>query len=253
MMPVPETAAARTAELLQLGEAASTCTACALAEGRTQVVFGSGHPSADLFIIGEAPGRREDELGVPFVGRSGALLDQLLGEIGLEREGVYIGNVVKCRPPKNRDPRPEEIDACKGYLRRQLQLVDPAVVVTLGNFSSKLLLGTETGITRLRGTAYSWWGRQLVPTFHPAAALRGSARILSEMRADMMLVRQIIDGTLPATSETGPVAGSATGAGASAEGDGAPPARIIPDPDAVATQTDTAAGTLLDPEQLDLF
>jgi DNA polymerase len=165
------------------------------------VVFGDGDPEADVVFVGEAPGQHEDEQGVPFVGRSGQLLDRLLGEIGLERTEVYIANVVKCRPPENRDPRPDEIDACKAYLSEQLRLIDPKVVVTLGNFSSKLLLKTETGITRLRGTAYEWWGRRLVPTFHPAAALRGSAQVLEDMRYDFALVRDAIDGNLDADTD----------------------------------------------------
>ncbi len=187
---------ARAAELAELAMAASTCTLCGLSEGRTNVVFGSGDADADLMIVGEGPGQREDEQGLPFVGPSGRLLDELLGEIGLERDTVYIANVVKCRPPRNRDPREEEIEACKPYLRSQLTLVDPKVVLTLGNFASKLLLRTKTGITRLRGHAYPWWRRHLVPTFHPAAALRGSARVLDEMRYDFTLVRAAIDGTL---------------------------------------------------------
>jgi len=190
------------AELRALESAALVCTKCDLAEGRTQVVFGSGDPQADLVFVGEAPGRREDEQGVPFVGPSGQLLEELLGEIGLTRDAVYIANVVKCRPPKNRDPRPNEIDACKGYLRTQLELIDPAVVVTLGNFSSKLLLNTETGITRLRGTAYEWWGRYLIPTFHPAAALRGRPQVREDMRYDFSLVRTALDGNL--SSDAGP-------------------------------------------------
>ena len=127
------------------------------------------------------------------MGPSGRLLDQLLGEIGLARSEVYIGNVVKCRPPKNRDPRPDEIDECKGYLRSQLTLVDPKAVLTLGNFSSKLLLRTETGITRLRGNEYPWWSRTVIPTFHPAAALRSGERVLSAMREDMALAREVLD------------------------------------------------------------
>jgi len=187
----------------ELRATAIVCTACRLAEGRTQVVFGDGDPQADVVFVGEAPGQREDEQGIPFVGPSGKLLDRLLAEIGLERSDVYIANVVKCRPPKNRDPRPDEIEACKGYLREQLILIDPKVVVTLGNFSSKLLLNTETGITRLRGTAYEWWGRYLVPTFHPAAALRGSAQVLEDMRFDFGLIRDAITGNLPThTDET---------------------------------------------------
>jgi DNA polymerase len=187
----------RAGELAALARTAAGCTACELAAGRTNVVFGYGDPDADLMIVGEGPGQHEDEQGLPFVGRSGKLLDQLLEEIGLRREdNVYIGNVVKCRPPGNRDPRQVEIDACADYLRQQLRLVAPLVVVTLGNFSSKLLLRTETGITRLRGRAYQWWGRFLVPTFHPAAALRGSARVLEEMRQDFRLVLDVIEGRL---------------------------------------------------------
>ncbi len=183
---------------------ALACTACRLSEGRTQVVFGDGDPEADVVFVGEAPGQHEDEQGVPFVGRSGQLLDRLLGEIGLDRSDVYIANVVKCRPPGNRDPRPDEIEACKGYLSEQLRLIDPRVVVTLGNFSSKLLLKTETGITRVRGTAYEWWGRRLVPTFHPAAALRGSTQVLEDMRYDFALVRDTIDGNLGVEADAAP-------------------------------------------------
>ncbi len=180
-------------ELEELAERAATCTACGLAESRTTVVFGDGSPTADLMFVGEGPGFHEDQQGLPFVGPSGKLLDELLAEIGLRREEVYIGNVVKCRPPKNRDPRPDEIEACKGYLRSQLELIQPRVVVTLGNFATKLLLKTETGITRLRGSVYPWWGRHLVPTYHPAAALRGGPSRLGEMRADFQLVLGVLD------------------------------------------------------------
>ena len=179
-----------------LASMAHDCTACSLAEGRTNVVFGTGSPDADVLIVGEGPGQQEDEQGLPFVGRSGQLLDKLLGEIDLRREDVYIANVVKCRPARNRDPRPDEIDACKGYLKRQIELIDPKVVITLGNFSTKLLLRTTTGITQMRGTAYEWWGRLLVPTFHPAAALRGGSRVTSDIRADFAIVRNIINGNL---------------------------------------------------------
>ncbi len=209
--------------LAALEREALACTACRLAEHRTQVVFGSGSPDADVMFVGEGPGLREDEQGLPFVGPSGRLLDRLLGEIGLRRAEVYIANVVKCRPPRNRDPRPDEIDACKGYLREQIRLVDPQVVVTLGNFASKLLLRTELGITRLRGRVYEWWGRYLVPTFHPAAALRGGERVLGELRTDLALVRAVLDGNLGTSPP---------------EEDPAPP-------------TDPVAPS--DPEQLDLF
>ncbi len=183
-------------ELEILEAEALVCTRCRLAEGRTNVVFGSGDPAADLMFVGEGPGKREDEQGLPFVGPSGMLLEELLGEIGLTRDQVYIANVVKCRPPNNRDPREDEIDACKGYLRSQIQLIDPRVVVTLGNFAAKLLLNTDTGITRLRGVAYEWWGRHLVPTFHPAAALRGRPQVKLDMQSDFALVRNILDGNL---------------------------------------------------------
>ena len=184
------------ASLVELESIASVCTACDLSQNRTNVVFSSGSPDARVMVVGEGPGQQEDEQGVPFVGRSGQLLVRLLGEIGFDREDVYIANVVKCRPPRNRDPQPDEIDACKPYLRRQIELVDPVVVVTVGNFSSKLLLGTTTGITKLRGTAYEWWGRHLVPTFHPAAALRGGEKVTNQIREDLALVRDIIDGRI---------------------------------------------------------
>ena len=220
-------AAERAAALAVLGAQAAECVSCRLHEARTNVVFGDGDPDADIVIVGEGPGQREDEQGLPFVGPSGNLLGQLLSEIGMARNDAYIANVVKCRPPGNRDPRPDEIEACKGYLREQLRLIDPKVVITLGNFSSKLLLRTDTGITRLRGKAYEWWGRYLVPTFHPAAALRGSARVLEEMRYDFGIVRGIIDGNLPGLAS----------------------------PDAAETAEDPAAASATepDPEQLDLF
>ena len=190
------TALASIETLDALATIAHDCTECSLAEGRTNVVFGAGSAAAEVLIVGEAPGQKEDELGIPFVGRSGELLDKLLGEIDLRREDVYIANVVKCRPPQNRDPRPDEINACKGYLKRQIELIDPKVVLTLGNFSMKLLLNTTTGITRMRGRAYEWWGRFLIPTFHPAAALRGGERVTNDIRDDLVMVRHVIDGNL---------------------------------------------------------
>ena len=180
-------------ELERLGLLASGCTDCRLSETRTTVVFGDGSPTADVMFVGEAPGATEDLQGLPFVGAAGKLLDRLLGEIGLSRPEVYIANVLKCRPPGNRDPQADEIEACKGYLRAQVELVDPLVVVTLGNFATKLLLKRDVGITRLRGQIYPWWRRQLVPTFHPAAALRGGERVLDDMRSDFQLVRGVLD------------------------------------------------------------
>lgn len=145
-------------------------------------------------LAGEAPGKNEDLQGEPFVGAAGRLLDGLLGEIGVTREQAYIANVLKCRPPGNRDPRPDEIDSCKGYLREQIRLIEPDVVMTLGNFATKLLLNTETGITRLRGQKFDWWlGATLVPTFHPAAALRGGDRVKDQMREDFAIVKTLLE------------------------------------------------------------
>ena len=180
-------------ELRQLEAVAVVCTKCRLAETRTQVVFGVGDPAADLMFVGEAPGSNEDLQGEPFVGAAGQLLNRLLTEIGLAREDVYIANVIKCRPPGNRDPQGDEIESCKGYLRSQISIIDPNVVVTLGNFATKLLLRTETGITRLRGRTYPWWqGRLLVPTFHPAAALRSPNTLIAEMQDDFGLIRDAL-------------------------------------------------------------
>lgn len=177
-----------TTSLAVLATEASTCTRCALAESRTQVVFGMGDPDADLLFVGEAPGAEEDRQGLPFVGRSGQLLDRLIEEeMGMRRgAGVFIANVVKCRPPGNRDPHPEEIAACRPYLEAQVDLIDPRVVVTLGNFASRLLLDTKVGVTKLRGQTYPFGERVLVPTLHPAAVLRGGGGAMAMVRADLV-------------------------------------------------------------------
>jgi len=170
-----------------VAEEASTCTKCRLAEGRTQVVFGMGDPRASLMFIGEGSGAEEDRQGLPFVGHSGKLLDRLLlEELGITRDRCYIANVVMCRPPDNRDPRPDEIDACRPYLRAKLDLIEPAVVVSLGRFASQWLLDTTDGIGKLRGRTYPFGGSVLIPTLHPAAALRGGAEPLAQMRADFV-------------------------------------------------------------------
>jgi DNA polymerase len=170
-----------------LAAEASTCTRCRLSEGRTHVVFGMGDPAAGLMFIGEGPGEQEDRQGLPFVGRSGQLLDRLLREeLGITRDRVYIANAVKCRPPGNRDPKPDEIAACRPWLDAQLRHLAPRVVVTLGNFASKTLLDTKTGITRLRGRSYPFGDAVLIPTFHPAAVLRGGAEPMAKMRADLV-------------------------------------------------------------------
>jgi uracil-DNA glycosylase family 4 len=163
-------------ELERVAAEAATCTRCRLHESRTQVVFGQGHPNAELMFVGEAPGFHEDRQGLPFVGPSGQLLNRLLAGIGLRRDDVYVCNVVKSRPPRNRDPQPDEIAACRPWLDAQIRLVDPKVVVTLGNFAAKTLLETPTGISRLRGQTYPFQGRVLLPTFHPAAALHAEGR-----------------------------------------------------------------------------
>jgi len=174
------------------GEAAG-CTRCPLSAGRTQVVFGVGNPTADLLFVGEGPGREEDLAGEPFVGRSGRLLDRLLREeLGIDRSQCYIANVVKCRPPGNRDPEPLEIASCRPYLDRQVELIDPKVVVTLGNFAARTLLGTTEGIRTLRGRAYPFRGGQLVPTYHPAFALRSGGEIMAEMRADLVRAKRLL-------------------------------------------------------------
>jgi uracil-DNA glycosylase len=165
----------RAAALREYAEQTSTCTRCALAQGRTQVVFGSGSPTAELMFVGEAPGFHEDQQGVPFVGQAGKLLDTLLGGIGMTRADVFVANVLKCRPPGNRDPLPEEIAACEPHLFRQIELIDPKLVATLGNFATKLLSGRPQGITRVHGheQEVTLGSRtvSLYPLYHPAAAL----------------------------------------------------------------------------------
>lgn len=179
--------------LSELAHEASTCTRCPLAETRTNVVFGTGDPTTGLVFIGEAPGRDEDLAGVPFVGRSGQLLDRLVREeIGLTRDDFYIANVVKDRPPGNRDPLPLEIEACRPWLEAQLDLIDPKVVVTLGNFATRTLLGTKDGITKLRGRSYPYRNGVLIPTFHPAAVLRGGGQPMAQVRADLVRVKEAL-------------------------------------------------------------
>ena len=183
-------------ELVAVAAEAEGCVKCGLAAERNSVVFGMGHPKAALMFVGEGPGAEEDAQGLPFVGRSGKLLDQLLKEeMGLERESVYITNVVKCRPPGNRDPKPEEIAECSPYLQQQLAHIRPRVIVTLGNPATKTMLQTATGITKLRGTshAFSYPGGSatLVPTFHPSAVLRNQMN-MPLIRADLVAAKQIL-------------------------------------------------------------
>jgi DNA polymerase len=200
-------AAERREELKAVWQQASTCTRCPqLASTRTTVVFGSGNADADLMFVGEAPGANEDKQGLPFVGQAGRLLDQLLGELGLTRRDVFVANVLKCRPPGNRDPLPQEIDSCQDYLFRQLDLIQPLVVCTLGNFATKLLRADPTGITRLHGRAEV---RQigprtvrLYPLYHPAAALY-TPSMLATLREDFGRIPSLL--ALPAPEQAEPV------------------------------------------------
>ena len=185
-----------TISLAQVAEQASGCTRCRLAQGRTRVVFGVGAPDAELVFIGEGPGFHEDRQGEPFVGAAGQLLTRMLEGIALSREQVYICNVVKCRPPGNRDPRPDEIDACTPWLVEQLSLIQPRVIVTLGNFATRFVLDTPSGITRMRGRIHDWHGRTVIPTFHPAAILHGGgerSRQFELLRDDFQLIRRTLD------------------------------------------------------------
>ena len=152
------------------------CRACTLADTRTKVVFGVGAENAEVLLIGEAPGANEDAQGEPFVGAAGKYLNELLAIAGLSREDVYIANVLKCRPPSNRDPRPEEIQACTPFLREQTRTINPEYIVTLGNFSTKFILKTDVGITRLHGTLQRAGRFKVFPIFHPAAALYDSKK-----------------------------------------------------------------------------
>jgi uracil-DNA glycosylase family 4 len=201
-------AAERRDELKAVWGQASSCTRCPqLAGTRTTVVFGSGNADADLMFVGEAPGANEDKQGLPFVGQAGRLLDTLLGEIGLTRGDVFVANVLKCRPPGNRDPLPQEIDACQDFLFRQLELIQPNVVCTLGNFATKLLRGDTTGITRLHGRdELRQIGPRVVrlyPLFHPAAALYTPA-MLATLRADFERIPDLL--ARPAPEQPEPVA-----------------------------------------------
>ena len=181
-------------------ESVAGCTRCRLAQGRTQVVFGAGNPHADLMFVGEAPGFHEDKQGLPFVGQAGKLLEKLLAGIGLQRSDVYIANVLKCRPPGNRDPQPDEIEACESHLFRQIELIEPTVIATLGNFATKLLSGRPLGITRVHGQEQptTLAGRRLLlyPLYHPAAALYTPA-MLKVLESDFARIPELIGSAMP--------------------------------------------------------
>jgi len=185
----------RVDDLQAYAESAAGCTRCRLAQGRTQVVFGAGNSRAELMFVGEAPGFHEDKQGLPFVGQAGKLLEKLLAGIGLERSDVYICNVLKCRPPGNRDPQPDEIEACESHLFRQIELIEPTVVATLGNFATKLLSGRPLGITRVHGQEQqtTLGGRSVVlyPLYHPAAALYTPA-MLKVLESDFARLPELL-------------------------------------------------------------
>jgi uracil-DNA glycosylase len=200
-------------ELTVLADAVAGCTKCRLSEGRTQVVFGSGHPDADLMFVGEAPGFHEDKQGVPFVGQAGKLLEKLLEGIGVARQDVYIANIIKCRPPGNRDPQQDEIEACESHLWKQIELIRPKLVATLGNFATKLLTAQPTGITRVHGQE-----REVVlggncvllyPLYHPAAALY-TPRMLDVLAADFARIPALLGRDVQPPPEPEPVLARAT-------------------------------------------
>jgi uracil-DNA glycosylase family 4 len=183
------------------------CARCGLAEGRTTLVFGVGDPHARLMFIGEAPGKNEDLKGEPFVGAAGKLLDQLLAGIGLSRHEVYIANILKSRPPGNRDPLPDEIDACTPFLREQIRLIDPDVIATLGNYSTRFMLGTSEGITTLRGRLFRRDGRLIVPIFHPAVGLydpKKRPELDEDFKRLAVVLGRVARGEIDPRAEAGP-------------------------------------------------
>jgi uracil-DNA glycosylase family 4 len=192
--------AERREKLVEVYNEASGCLKCPLSETRNAVVFGAGNADADLMFVGEAPGAEEDRQGLPFVGRAGGLLNELLAEIGLKREDAFVANVLKCRPPGNRDPQPDEISTCQPYLMSQVDLIEPRVICTLGNFATKLLTGNQTGITKVRGTPQQHLigGRavHLMPLLHPAAALRTPA-MADTLREDFARLPALLEAPLP--------------------------------------------------------
>jgi uracil-DNA glycosylase family 4 len=209
--------------LVELYHETSDCQRCPLAATRTTVVFGSGNADADLMFVGEAPGAEEDRQGLPFVGRAGALLSELLGDIGLTREDVFINNVLMCRPPGNRDPQPNEIESCSPYLEKRIELIQPKVIGTLGNFATKLLTGSRTGITKVRGTpqVHVLGGRAvyLMPLLHPAAALR-TPSLVETLREDFRKLPDLLATPSPQEVAEARGAGEAVAVGAVAVDEG---------------------------------
>ena len=187
----------------ELQEHIGECHRCALGDTRNTLVFGVGDPAADVLLIGEAPGRNEDLRGEPFVGAAGRLLDELLAKAGLDRSEVYIANILKCRPPKNRNPRADEIDTCTPFLREQVRLIDPKVIVTLGNFSTRFLLQTQAGITQLRGAVQKSGEYTVLPIFHPAAALYDRSKV-DKLWEDFETLREMLGNVSKKPPESGP-------------------------------------------------
>lgn len=187
--------------LSDLHDSLRNCQKCRLASGRTQVVFGTGNPDASIMFVGEAPGFHEDKQGIPFVGAAGKLLTELLESAGLFRSQVYIANVIKCRPPNNRDPEPDEVDACQPFLLQQIQLIKPHLVCSLGNFATQTLLGRKVGITKVHGRHVQLTDFLLFPLYHPAAALH-QGHLLSALRDDFQKLKQLLD-TMTNTQQEG--------------------------------------------------
>ena len=194
--PAPGPAATEIVRIGDMAELRSTalgCPRCDLARTRRNVVFGEGNERAEVVVVGEAPGADEDRSGRPFIGRAGQLLDRLLASVGFPREAVYICNVLKCRPPANRNPQPEEIEACSPYLLRQVELVAPKVILTVGTFAAQTLLDSREPISRLRGQVHRWRGIPVIPTYHPAALLRNPGWIRPTWE-DLQRLRVVLDG-----------------------------------------------------------
>ena len=204
---MPRPAAERREELIALYKEVRACTRCPLHETRAQAVFGNGNADADLMFVGEAPGMHEDQQGIPFVGRAGQLLDELLREVGLSREEAFTCNVLKSRPPGNRDPQPDEILACRPYLDRQVELIEPRVICTLGNFATKLLTRSQRGITSVRGRPqeHQIGGRpvKIYPIFHPAAALR-TPKVREQLREDFARLPALLAEAVPPAPDPAP-------------------------------------------------
>ncbi|MCK4777852.1 MAG: uracil-DNA glycosylase [Actinomycetia bacterium] len=179
-------------ELQELKSKVEKCAKCSLSKTRVNLVFGTGSENAEILFVGEAPGYYEDIKGEPFVGKAGKLLDKLLNSIGMSRKDVYIANVLKCRPPNNRNPLPEEIEECRPYLKQQIKIIKPKVVCTLGNFATRLILGEKLGITSLRGKKFEGDGYFIFPTFHPAAVLRNPGMGV-DFKKDLETMKKLVE------------------------------------------------------------